>query len=306
MTQPDGVILVTGATGQQGGAVTRALLARGRPVRALVRDPGTPAARQLARDGVQLFRGDMADRASLVRAMAGAEGVFSVQTFMSPAGLGGEVRQGKAVALAAAQAKVPHLVYTSVGGAERASGIPHFETKWAIERYLRALGVPATVLRPTFFMDNFAQNGPQLTDGKLLVRLALNPGKPVQLIATKDIGIFAADAFDRPADHIGQAIELAGDELTGPQIAAAFEEVTGFAAQFAEQPLDEVAASEHIPFSHEIALMFEWFQQAGYQADIPRLRAQHPGLATFRGWLRETGWQPAPAGVAASRRDAAS
>jgi len=178
-----------------------------------------------------------------------------------------------------------------VGGAERGSGIPHFETKRAIERYITELRLPATVLRPSFFMDNFAAHGPEVSDGTLVVRLALRPDTRVQLIAAHDIGVFAADAFDRPGDHVGQAIELAGDELTGPEIAEAFHFATALPARFEELPLNDVAFSPYIPFSEEIALMFEWFQTAGYRADIARLRERYPRLRTFRDWLSETHWR---------------
>lgn len=286
------MFLVTGATGLQGGATARALLARGRQVRALVRDTRASAAAALAEAGAELVRGDLYDPASLRAAMAGARGVFSVQTFMTPAGIGGEVRQGRAVAEAAAETGVEHVVYSSVGGAERASGVPHFESKYSIERYLRTLGVPTTVLRPTFFMDNFASHGPSLENNELVVRLALKPGTPVQLIATADIGEFAAQAFDDPDRWAGTELEIAGDELTADGIAAAFAAARGLPARFEQLPLDAVATNPHIPFSHEIAVMFEWLQEHGYAADIPALRERHPGLRTFATWLTEV--QPSP------------
>jgi uncharacterized protein YbjT (DUF2867 family) len=260
----------------------------------LVRDPGSPAARELAGQGARLVTGDLDDRSSLVRAMTGAHGVFSVQTFMSPAGIGGEIRHGRAVADAAAAAGVEHVVYTSVGGADRDSGVPHFASKWTIEQHLRSTGVPATVLRPTFFMDNFAAHGPMLVDGVLMVSVALRPETPVQLISVEDIAVFAADAFDQPELYAGQAVELAGDELTGTQLAEAFGAHAGLPARFVPMELDDLAANVHIPFSHEIALMFEWFQTDGYRADIPVLRKRHPGLRTFSDWLAAIRWQPMP------------
>lgn len=281
-----GPILVIGATGMQGGATARALLARGWPVRALVRDVQAGPALKLAAQGASLIQGDLYDLDSLRRAMAGVAGVFSVQTFMAPGGVGGEVRQGYAVARAAADTGVAHLVYSSVGGAERGSGVPHFESKWAIERRLAELGVPTTVLRPTFFMENFAAHGPEERDGSLVVRLALAPGTTVQLIAADDIGHFAAAAFERPGDYLGQALELAGDELTGPQLAAAFGAAAGRPGCFEELTVESVAANPYIPYSHEIALMFAWFQAAGYRADIAELRHRHPGLRTFADWVR--------------------
>lgn len=286
----NGTILVTGATGKQGGATARALLAAGRPVRALVRNPRTPAAVRLAALGVTLVLGDLDDPGSLRAAMAGVHGVFSVQTFMTKAGLGGEVRRGRAVADAAAASGVAHLVYSSVGGADRASGVPHFDSKWAIEGHLRSLPVPSTVLRPAFFMDNFTEHPPVLVEGTLVVRLALRPDTRVQLVALEDIGAFAAQAFDDPDTYLGATLELAGDELAGPEIAAGFGIAGGVPARFEELTLDQVARNPAIPFSHEIALMFEWFQNAGYAADIAALRAQHPPLRTFDDWLDSQTW----------------
>ncbi|MEV7438336.1 NmrA/HSCARG family protein [Streptomyces griseoviridis] len=280
-----GPVLVTGATGLQGGAVARELVRRGRATAALVRDPDSAAARKLAERGVTLVRGDLDDEASLRAAMDGVSGVFSAQTFMASAGLGGEVRQGRAVARAALAAGVAHVVYTSVGGAERHSGVPHFDSKRAIERYLAQLGVPTTVLRPTFFMDNFAAHGVPSEDGTLVVRLALKPDTRVQFIAVEDIGFFAAQAFERPREYLGRAVEIAGDELTATEVAGAFAKRTGLPARFEELPLDTVAANPHIPHAPEISLMFEWFQEHGYRADIPALRAEHPGLMDFATYL---------------------
>lgn len=285
-TGTDGTVLVTGATGLQGGAAARELVRRGRTVAALVRDPASDAARALADLGVTLVRGDLDDEASLRSAMEGVHGVFSVQTFMTPKGLGGEVRQGRAVARAAKAAGVAHVVYSSVGGAERHSGVPHFESKRHIERYLQELSVPVTVLRPSFFMDNFAAHGPQNVDGTLVVQLALKPDTRVQFIAVEDIGFFAAEAFERPAEYVGRAVELAGDELSATEVAEAFAARTGLPARFEELPLDAVAGNPYIPNAPEIALMFEWFQEHGYRADIPALRAEHPGLLSFAAYLK--------------------
>ncbi|MCE7081123.1 NmrA/HSCARG family protein [Streptomyces sp. ST2-7A] len=292
MADPRRIILVTGATGLQGGATARALLSRGHTVRALVRDPEAPASRRLAEEGAELTRGTFEDGGSLRRAMAEVDGVFSVQTFMTDAGVGGEIRQGTAVAEAAADAGVPHVVYTSVGGADRDSGVPHFESKRAVERRLETLGVPTTVLRPTFFMDNFATHGPVPEGDSLVLRLALRPSTRVQLIATEDIGAFAADAFEHPEQYVGQAVELAGDELTAGEIAAALGTAAGMPTRFEPLTGAEVAANPYIPYAAEIALMFEWFQTDGYRADIPALRRRRPGLLDFAGWLAHTGWKP--------------
>ncbi|NYH55663.1 uncharacterized protein YbjT (DUF2867 family) [Nocardiopsis arvandica] len=279
-------VLVLGATGLQGGATARELLGRGHRVRVLTRTPESEAAKRLAAAGADVVRGDLDDTSSIIGAMTGVDGVFSVQTFMTSSGVDGEIRQGRAVARAALETGVGHVVYSSVGGAERRSGIPHFESKWTIERFLRSLDVPTTVVRPTFFMDNFVQNGPRPAEGGKVVSLALRPSTRVQLIATQDIGVFAADAFEHPEGYLGTSVELAGDELTAAQIAQVFERVTGEPTRFEELSTDAVAADPHIPHSSDIALMFEWFQESGYRADVSALRARRPSMLTFGEFLQ--------------------
>lgn len=290
MAGNDDVIVVFGGTGRQGGAVARELLRRGRSVRAVVRDPAAERARALGDAGAELVRGDMEDAASLDEALRGAYGVYSVQTFAGPDGVEGEVRQGRAVADAASRAAVPHFVYSSVGGAERDSGVPHFESKRRVERHIEELGLPATVLRPVFFMDNFEGMGPvPLAEGEeeLVLTLALEPGVPLQMIAVEDIGVFAADAFEDPEGHLGRRVEIAGDELTGAQMADIFSEIAGRPVRFASQPVAELRAG-----SEEMALMFEWFNRHGYQADIPALKEAHPELITLEAWLRRNWTDP--------------
>ena len=278
------VVLVAGVTGHQGGAVARQLQAHGWSVRGLTRDPDRPAARGLAAAGVEVVRGDLNDRASLDPLVKDVYGVYSVQNFFE-AGYEGEVRQGKHLADAAKAAGVRHFLYSSVGGAERGTGIPHFDSKWEIEQYVRALGLPATIQRPVFFMDNFTTfNPPRMVGGTLTLSLPLPPTKPLQMIATDDIGAFATLVFENPDEFIGQAIEIAGDELTMPEVAAAIGRVTGLPTRYVETPLAEVRK-----VSPETALMFEWFSTQGYRADIPALRARLPQLMTFEAWLRKTG-----------------
>ncbi|WP_129841149.1 NmrA/HSCARG family protein [Streptomyces sp. RFCAC02] len=274
------VIVVFGGTGRQGGAVARELLRRGRPVRAVVRDPRSESARALAGAGADTVRGDMEDPATLDAALRGAYGVYSVQTFTGPDGTEGETRQGRAVADAAARAGVSHFLYGSVGGSDRGSGVPHFESKGRVERHIEALGLPATILRPAYFMDNFAGAGPVWRDGEPVLTMALDPSVPLQMIAARDIGVFAADAFDDPGGHLDRRIEIAGDELTGPGIAEVFAGAVGRPVRFESRPVEELRAEDE-----EMALMFDWFNRHGYAADLPALRAQHPELTTLADWV---------------------
>jgi uncharacterized protein YbjT (DUF2867 family) len=289
MKNIQGTIVVTGATGKQGGAVARHLLSDGWQVRALTRDPLKPGAQALAKLGAEVVTGDFDQRNSIDRALAGAYGVFSVQNFWE-AGGAGEIQQGKTLADTARAAGVKHFVYSSVGGAERNTGILHFDSKWEIEQHVRALGLPATILRPVFFMDNFNSPNfrPAILQGTLT--LALRPARTLQMIAVDDIGGFAALAFEKPGEYIGRTFELAGDELTMPQVAEAFSRVLGRTVRFVQQPIEQVRS-----FSKEYAVMFEWFNREGYKADIVALRALYPGLHNFQAWLDRSGWAQATA-----------
>jgi uncharacterized protein YbjT (DUF2867 family) len=274
-------ILVIGATGQQGGATARALLRRGHTVRALVRDP----ARALA--DTRPVVGDLDDPASLQKAMAAADGVFLVLSpltgpHVTAEGVAAEERRGATVVDLAARAGIAHLVYSSVAGADQGTGIPHLESKGRIEAHIRRLGVPATVLRPAFFMENFTTHTPPaVVDGELVVRLALRPDTRMQLVAVRDIGEFAAIAFD---ESLAQTFVVAGDALSGPEIASRLGAARGLPARFEQLPLEQVRA-----FDPEVARMFEWFESGkGELADLPALRALHPGLSTLDGWLAAT------------------
>jgi uncharacterized protein YbjT (DUF2867 family) len=274
-------ILVIGATGQQGGATAQALLRHGHTVRALVRDP----ARALA--DTRPVVGDLDDPASLQEAMAGADGVFLVLSpltgpHVTAEGVAAEERRGATVVDLAARAGIAHLVYSSVAGADQGTGIPHLESKGRIEAHIRRLGVPATVLRPAFFMENFTTHTPPaVVDGELVVRLALRPDTRMQLVAVRDIGEFAAIAFD---ESLTQTFVVAGDALSGPEIASRLGAARGLPARFEQLPLEQVRA-----FDPEVARMFEWFDSGkGELADLPALRALHPGLSTLDGWLAAT------------------
>lgn len=280
-------ILVTGATGRQGGAVARRLLDGGWNVRALTRDPQKPAARELAQLGAHLFKGDLNDRDSLEEALEAVYGVFSVQSWWE-VGVEGEIREGKTLADAAKAAAVKHFIYSSVGGADCGTGIPFFESKWEIEQYVRSRDLPATILRPVFFMENFA--GADFRQSILNGTLAMpmRPAKPLQMIAVEDIGAFAAMAFEVPDRFMGQAMELAGDEKTMPQVTELFAKAIGRPVRYVEVPLVDVEKARP-----EYASMFKWFNEVGYKTNIPALRDMYPDLTNFQTWLLRTGWHRA-------------
>jgi uncharacterized protein YbjT (DUF2867 family) len=288
MVNADKTVLITGATGQQGGAVIRHMLAKGWKLRALTRNSSSDTALNLASQGVELAQGDLEDLASLEHAAHGVYGIYSVQNFWK-VGAKREVQQSKSLADMAKKAGVEHFVYSSVGGAERNSGIGHWATKWEIEQYIRKLGLPATMIRPAAFMENYYNEQTEIgiLQGKFTD--AVRADKPYQTIAVDDIGAFVALAFDRPKEFIGQALEIAGSELTNPQAAEVFSRVLGKPVEFQELPMPVVQSV----LGEEYYQMYRWFNEEGFKANIAELRRRYPEvhLHTLEEWLRSEGWQ---------------
>jgi uncharacterized protein YbjT (DUF2867 family) len=306
MENSNRTILVTGATGNQGGSIARHLLQLGKfKVRAMVRDENKPAAIALKQLGAELVKGDFNDRASLDRALQGVYGVFSIQDFRD--GVEVEVQQGKAIADAAKAANVEHFVYSSVGGAERNTGIPHFDSKFQVEEYIRALaqpvlgtiGLPYTILRPVFFFYNYNGMLPMVKNGTL--PQPLSPDTKLQQLSEEDYGTMVAEVFDRPADFANRAIrqsrrfanEVASVEMTMPEIAAAFSHVLGKKVEYQQIPFEafEQQAGE------EVTIMFRWFENVGYTADFAQLKRDFPAPTDFESYLRAHTVMSAPSRV---------
>jgi uncharacterized protein YbjT (DUF2867 family) len=277
-------ILVTGATGKQGGAVLRHLINHGWHVRVICRDPNKTTAQECAETGVEVLKGDLDDRNSVLRAAKGVYGIYSVQSLEK--GPEVEFRQGKTLADVAKECGAQHFVYSSVGSANRNTGIPHFESKWQIEQHISSLKLPATILRPAWFMENFltTQFRSSILEGTL--SMPLKPNKTLQMIAVDNIGGFAAIAFENPDKYIGQAIDIAGDELTMPQVAQKLSRVIEREVRYLEMPMEQMKA-----ISADWAAMFQWFNDYGYNSDISRLRRMLPDLIDFETWLHKFGWE---------------
>ena len=280
------IVLVTGATGRQGGAVARELLARRFHVRAMTRKPDSEQAEALAELGADIVQGDFDDVESLVRAAEGAWGAFSVQNTWE-VGVEKEEEQGKQFAEVCKRAGVSHFVYSSVASADRHTGIPHFDNKWRIEEKVRQLGFPThTILRPVFFMENFLSPWLRLGLEEGRLTLSIKPTTVLQMIAVTDIGRYGAWAFESHRKLNGRAIDIAGDERTMPDAA----KVIGIAAEreieFDPTPIDEVRK-----FSEDMATMLEWFDAVGYDVDIGAL-SRESGIRpiALAEWVSEVDW----------------
>ncbi|MGH2569879.1 MAG: NmrA/HSCARG family protein [bacterium] len=285
------LIVITGATGQQGGAIARELLAKRHKVRAVTRNLASPKAKELQKLGAEVVAGDLDDEASLERAVAGAWGLFAVQNTWE-AGVRGEEEQGVRLAEVARRKGVQHFVYTSVASAQRKTGIPHFDNKARIEEKVRKLGFPSyVILRPVFFMENLTSPWflPSIQQGKLAV--AMKPDTALQMIAVRDIGKYGLWAFERHAELKGREIDIAGDEHTMPETAEILSRVAGHPVQFFRAPIEEVRKG-----SEDYAIMLEWFDRVGYDVQIQRT-SKESGIrpTTLAEWAATVQWAPAAA-----------
>ncbi len=260
------VILISGATGQQGGATARALAGQGFKIRALTRNPESDAAKALAATGAELVKGELDDEASLKAALTGAWGAYAVQNTWT-AGVEGEEAQGHRFAKAARATGVQHFVYASVASADRQTGIPHFDNKHRVEDTVRSLGFPSyAIIRPVFFMENLPS--PWFLNGDKLVS-ALDPKTVLQMIAVADIGQYGALAFTDPRFK-NLELDIAGDAVTLPQAAEILSGALGRPIDYLQIPMSEVRKN-----SEDFALMLEWFERVGYDVDIAGNAAEY-------------------------------
>lgn len=278
---PDQPILVLAATGGQGRAVSGALLERDAPLRALVRNPASAGARALAERGAELVTGSLDDVDSLTAAMTDVAAVFAMTTPFE-SGVDAEIAQGHTIIEAAERARVPHLVFSSVAGANQDSGVPHFESKAVIEAELASSRLAHTILGPTYFYDNALGGADRIrTDGVL--DLPLPPDRPLQQLDRRDLGVFAAHVLLSPGRFAGRRIELASDAPTPEAMAAALTQAVGSPVRFEQTPLAAIA-------SPDMHAMWWFLNGPGYQVDLAGLHAEFPdvGWTSFADWAART------------------
>jgi uncharacterized protein YbjT (DUF2867 family) len=279
MDRTDKTILIIGATGQQGGAAARHLLADGWHLRALAHHPDSPASMALAAAGVELVPGDLLDRPSLDAAVEGVCGVFSMQ---NPAGVGAEAEEaeGDNIAEAAAEAGVRHFVYSSVEGAQAEGGAPFVVAKHRIETHIRELELPTTIWRPVTFMENYLRQRDGILGGHLVGPLW--PESMSYLIALDDIGRFVALAFSDPERFIGTSMAIGGDAMPMTDVAATFSRVLGTKVEFQHVEMERIPTPpKPVPGKPQHV-----------RADIAACRELVPELTTLAQWIDKTGWKP--------------
>jgi len=279
-------VLVTGATGQQGGAVARALLSRGHSVKALTRKPDSDAARQLKSEGADVVVGDLGDATSILRAAGDVDTMFLMGNSYE-AGVEEEIRQGIIAADAAKTADVGHLIYSSVADANKKTGIPHFESKYRVEKHVAGLGIPYTTSAPVAFMENIVAPWSIGALRQGTHAFAMPPKRVLQLVALADIGAFVAALVERREHMFGKRFDFAGDELSGEEQAKILSQAIGRPINYQEIPI--AAARQQ---SEDAALMFEWFDGVGYDVDIAALHRdfQEVRWHSFADWARKFDW----------------
>jgi uncharacterized protein YbjT (DUF2867 family) len=301
------IIAVVGATGTQGGGLADAILADPDgpfAVRAITRRAGSGKARALAGRGAEVVEADLGDEPSLRRAFAGTYGAYVVTNFWEGMSPQTEKAQAGNAARAAKDAGLRHVIWSTLedtrvllpvtdprvpaleGGVYT---VPHFDAKAEADRFFLDLAVPTTLLRTTFYWEAFLQPFAPRRDeaGRLVVTLPMGDS-PLAGIAAGDIGRIALAIFARGAEFIGATVSIAGEHLTGEQLAAAFTEALGEPVAYRPLTHDQFRALG-FPGAAEIGNMFQYYTEAADAftgaRDLDVVRDLHPGLQTFRDWL---------------------
>jgi uncharacterized protein YbjT (DUF2867 family) len=233
-----------------------------------------------------VIAGDFNDPPSLVAAAQGVDAVYVMATPFE-GGTEAETRQGIAAVDAAKTAGVKHLVYSSVSDADRETGVPHFDSKYQVERHIQAQNLPHTIVAPAYFMENLVAPFmlPGLKQGTLSMAMPARRG--LQQISVEDIASFTALVMENRDRFLGKRVNIAGDELDGARVAEIVSQVSGYQIDYAEADIGELLA-----MNQDLGKMFEWFNEVGYSADIPALRRDYPevGWHTLEEWAQGQDW----------------
>ncbi|MFQ5817624.1 MAG: NmrA/HSCARG family protein [Terriglobia bacterium] len=289
MTEPK-TILVTGATGAQGGGVARQLLAGGKfAVRCLSRNPNSEKATALKQAGAEVVKGDFEDVASLRSALTGCYGVFGVTNYWEH--FEKEYPQGKNLMDAVAAAKVEHFVFSALPYAKKltqgALAVPHFDSKGQLEEYGRGRGLAATFVHVAFYFENFLFFFPPQKQADGTFSFGFPQGDtPLAGVAVEDVGGVVAAIFDRRAEFRGKTVGIVGDDLPSQRYAEIMTRVLGKKVVYNYIPR-EVFASFTFPGAEDLANMFEFnrLHIPNRKADLEQSRTLYPRMQSFESWL---------------------
>lgn len=279
--QYDKTIFVTGATGNQGGAVARNLLRNNFKVKCLTRHPDSVNALRLKKINAIIIKGDLDSPFTFSDHLKDVDGIFSVQTFVH--GIEKEIRQGMSLVDLAKAHNIKQLIYSSVAGCDLHTGIPHWESKFKIENYLKNAGIPNTIIRPVSLFENFLipQIKSRLLKGKLVMPVHKNV--PQQFIAADDIGKITTTIFNNPDKYNGQTLTLAAEEMNFMQAAAIFSEVLDKEIKYQQLPMFVT----RLAMGKNLYKMFKWVNEhnAVFIKDFAIYKNNNPGLTSLRKWI---------------------
>ena len=303
------IIAVVGATGAQGGGLVRAILADKNgefAVRALVRDVGSEKAKALAAQGAEIVAANVEDEASLTRAFAGAHGAYCVTFFWAHFSPQKENETATNMAKAAKSASVKHVIWSTLEDTRRwvplsdnrmptllgSYKVPHFDAKGEVDHVFTDLGVPTTFLYASFYWDNFIYfgSGPKKgPDGTLALTLPIGKAKMAG-VASEDIGKVSYGIFKRGSSMIGRKVGVAGEHLTGTEMAQAMSKALGQPVRFNDVPPD-VFRAFGFPGAEDLGNMFQFYRdfekECNDMRDVAKARELAPDIQTFDHWLRK-------------------
>jgi len=279
----DKTIFVTGATGNQGGAVVRNLLQQGFAVKALTRNKDSTKAAALKKPGIDIIEGNLDDPSTYSHHLKGVDAVFSVIDFKQ--GPYRETRQGIDLADSAKENGVTHFLYSSVIGADANTGIPHWESKFNIENHIKQTGLRYTIIRPASLFENFLipQVKSRLLKGKLVTPTHKN--KVQQYISSEDIGKISTSIFMNPGKYNGQTITIAAEQMDGLQVAAAFAKVWNKPIGYQQLP----GIITRLAMGKDLYKMFSWINKndAVFLKDLAVFKKEYPGLLSLEEWIKQ-------------------
>ncbi len=280
--QNDKIIFVTGATGKQGSAAVESLINNGFTVKALTRNAGSAAAQKLKTLGAQIVTGNLDDTASYGNELKAVHGIFCVLTFEN--GIDREIKQGIALADLAKEYGINHFLYSSVIGSDANTGIPHWDSKFIIEKHIKQIGLAFTIIRPSILLENFLI--PQVKSRLLKGTLSSPVNKNVlqQFIACKDVGEISAAVFLDPLKYIGKTFNIAAEEMDMQQMAETFSAVTGKPVKFQKLPM----IITRLVMGKNLFKMFKWINENDslFVKDLPAFRTEYPNLTTTKEWIK--------------------
>jgi len=275
-------IFVTGATGNQGGAVVRNLLSKGIYIKALVRNPTAAAAKNIAHEHVEIIKGDLNNPETYKEHLQETDGVFCNLVFKY--GVNKEIKQGFDLINLSKENHIKHFVYSSVIGCDLNTGLPHWESKFKIENHLKESGMDYTIIRPSSLYENLLI--PQVKSGIMKGKLVMpvHKNKVQQFICSEDIGKTVAAIFSDTGKYSGKTITLAAEQMDGEQLAKVFSKALNREMKFQQLPMFIV----WLAMGKNLGKMFRWINNndAVFVKDIPSLRNEFPGMTSMEEWIK--------------------